>query len=188
MLLARMLAPRLLVAAALAGLLGACGGTATAGGGEASTTPSESPVASSSAVPTDRCELLRPDDFATAGIDGAGEPEATTDGTGSSYCVYAGESGATGGIELDVFPSQDEASAKETYATATGEGPAGQPVPTGGFSDSSFAIDGEVAYLTVRQGLLVLSLAAPNDMNTEAGLVMLAQLAVQRAGSALTGE
>jgi len=183
--LARTDALRLLVAAALAGLLGACGGTAS-DGGDASTTPTEPPVASSSSVPTDLCELLRPEDFATAGIDGAGEPEATTDGTGSSYCVYAGESGATGGIELDVFPNADEASAKETFATATSEGPAGAPV-SGGFAESAFAIDGEVAYLTVRQGLVVLSLAVPNDMNTEAGLVMLAQLAIQRAGSTLTG-
>jgi len=183
---ARPSAIRLLVAATLAGLLGACGGTAS-DGGDASPTPSEPPVATSSGVPTDLCELLRPEDFARAGIDGAGEPEATTDGTGSSYCVYAGESGATGGIELDVFPSPDEATAKETFATATGEGPAGTPISGGSFAESSFAIDGEVAYLTVRQGLVVLSLAVPNDMNTEAGLVMLAQLAIQRAGSTLTG-
>jgi hypothetical protein len=176
---------RLITAAALAGLLAACGGTAS--DGDASTVPTEPPVASPSGVPTDLCELLRPEDFAAAGVDGAGEPEATTDGTGSSYCVYAGESGATGGIELDVFPNADEASAKETFATATAEGPAGKPASTGSFSESSFAIDGEVAYLTVRQGLLVLALAAPNDMNTETGLVMLAQLAIERAGSDLTG-
>ncbi len=183
---ARPYALRLVVAATLAGLLGACGRTAT-DGGDASPTPTEPPVASRSGVPTDLCELLRPEDFSSFGIDGAGEPEATTDGTGSSYCVYAGESGATGGIELDVFPSPDEAAAKETFATATGEGPAGIPVSGGSFAESSFAIDGEVAYLTVRQGLLVLSLAAPNDINTETGLVMLAKLAVERAGSALTG-
>lgn len=176
---------RLVAATALVGLLAACGGTAP--DDEASTAPTEPPVAGASGVPTDLCELLRPEDFAAAGVDGAGEPEATTDGTGSSYCVYAGESGATGGIELDVFPNGDEASARETFETATAEGPAGTPVSSGSFSDSSFAIDGEVAYLTVRQGLLVLSLAAPNDINTETGLVTLAQLAIQRAGSALTG-
>jgi hypothetical protein len=176
---------RLVAASALAGLLAACGGTAQ--DRDASATPTEPPVARASGVPTDLCELLRPEDFAAAGVDGAGEPEATTDGTGSSYCVYAGESGATGGIELDVFPNGDEASARETFETATAEGPAGTPVSAGSFSESSFAIDGEVAYLTVRQGLLVLSLAAPNDINTETGLVTLAQLAIQRAGSALTG-
>jgi hypothetical protein len=176
---------RLVAAAALAGLLAACGGTAS--DGEAATAPTEPPVASSSGVPTDLCELLRPEDFAAAGVDGAGEPEATTDGTGSSYCVYAGESGATGGIELDVFPNADEASAMETFETAIAQGPAGAPASTGSFSESSFVIDGEVASLTVRQGLLVLSLAAPNDINTETGLVTLAQLAIQRAGGTLTG-
>ena len=185
MLHARPATRRLVAATALAGLLAACGGAAS--DGEASTASTEPPVASASGVPTDLCELLRPEDFAAAGVDGAGEPEATTDGTGSSYCVYAGESGATGGIELDVFPNADEASARETFETATAEGPAGKPASTGGFSDSSFAIDGDVAYLTVRQGLLVLSLAAPNDINTETGLVTLAQLAIQRADSALTG-
>ena len=101
-------------------------GGGTASDGEPSTVPSEPPEESESGVATDLCELLRPEDFATAGVDGAGEPEATTDGTGSSYCVYAGESGATGGIELDVFPSADEASAKETFATATARGSRGQ--------------------------------------------------------------
>ena len=182
---ARTATRRLVAAAALAGLLAACGGTAS--DGDVSTVPTEPPVASPSGVPTDLCELLRPEDFAAAGVDGAAEPEATTDGTGASYCVYAGESGATGGIELDVFPNADEASARETFETAVGEGPAGKPAGTGSFSDSSFAIEDEVAYLTVRQGLLVLSLAAPNDINTEAGLAMLAQLAIQRAGSTLTG-
>ena len=177
---------RLLVAAALVMAIAACGGSP--GGGDASAVPTAPPAPSETGVATDLCELLRPEDFAAAGIDGAGEPEATTDGTGSSYCVYAGESGATGGIELDVFPNPDEATAKVTYATATGEGPAGVAAENATFSESAFAIDGGVAYLTVRQGLLVLSLAAPNDMNTETGLVTLARLAIQRAGSALTGE
>jgi hypothetical protein len=47
--------------------------------------------------------LLRPADFGAVGLSGAGAPSINTSG-GDSFCiVYAGVSGAGGGLELDVF-------------------------------------------------------------------------------------
>src|SRR3990172_2468754 len=113
---------RVLAALAIGAIVASCGGTTgTASAGAASpagvaTTP---PVGG---LATIDCGLLAPADFAANGVDGAGTPTDNPDGT-SHYCVYAGSSGATGGIEFDVFPHEDVASAEATYATATGEGP-----------------------------------------------------------------
>jgi len=136
--------------------------------------------ATQAATGADLCALLSPADFATLGVDGAGNPRVTTDESGT-FCVYAGTPGATGGIELDFFANPDEATAKETYATAIGEAPQ-RSAPAGSpFDDASIDNDGEVIYLTARQGRLVLALAAPNDMNVDISLVELAKLAFERA-------
>jgi hypothetical protein len=68
--------------------------------------------------------VLSPNDFTTAGVANAAKPTANVqDGGASAYCVYAGKSGATGGIELDVFApaGPTPADVKETFKTATGE-------------------------------------------------------------------
>jgi hypothetical protein len=166
-----------------------CGGTAsgTAGVSQVPTaskapTTSEAPASAPSTGAID-CSLVSPTDFATVGVDGAGAPTDAPEAS-THYCVYSGTSGATGGIEFDVFPEADIDAAKATYQTVIGEGSSGAP-PTGGtFDEASFAIDGDTAYLAVRQGRLVFALAVPNDINTEAGLVALANLIIERAGAA----
>ena len=93
--------------------------------------------------------------------------------------------GRSAAIELDVSPHADVASAEETYRTAVpARDCAGVPPKGATFSESSFAIDGDVAYIRVRQGKLVFTLSVTNDINTELGLVELANLVVQRAGTA----
>src|SRR5215813_14095300 len=67
---------------------------------------------------------LTPADFQAAGVSGASKPTANVeDGGASAYCVYAGKSSATGGIELDVFhpAGADGREAKATFDTAVGE-------------------------------------------------------------------
>lgn len=182
-----------LVAACLSLAVAACGGTATttptpgqptaAPPATVPPTASVGPTAAASDGTGAVCPWLTPDDFARFGVDGAGTPTDNPDGPDNHYCVYAGRSGATGGIELDVFFGPDVATAKDTYTTATGEGPGGRPATGFPFDQSSFAVDGEVAYLTVRQDTLVIALAIPNDTNAEAGLVELAKLVIQRAMS-----
>ncbi len=167
---------RLVILAVFAVAIAAsCGGAGTSTAG-----PSQA-VATHTGSHMIDCSLLTPADFAAAGIDGAGNPTDNADETGH-YCLYAGTSGATGGIEFDIFPHDDAATATETFDVATAEGPQGAPPAGATFDQSAFAVDGEVAYLTVRQGTLVFALSVPDGANREAGLVGLANLVVQRAG------
>jgi hypothetical protein len=181
-----------MVTLAIAAIVASCGGTATSSpsepAGSAAPASGQAPAAnepppSASTSQAIDCGLLTPADFATFGVDGAAAPSDNPDGT-SHYCVYAGTSGATGGIEFDVFPHDDVAAATDTFQVAIGEGPQGAPPAGSAFDEASLAIDGDVAYLTVRQGRLVFALSVPNDINTEVGLVALANLVVERAGDA----
>ena len=107
-------------------------------------------------------------------------PAIATDEYGA-YCVYAGESGATGGIELDVFRHADHAAAHETYATVVAEAPAGEAPPGASFDEGSFAVAGDVLLLTGRLGTTVVTLAVPSDAATLESIVSLARLAADRA-------
>lgn len=171
-------------------VVAACGGS---GGTQAPVTtataaptatprPEGSAAASDSAAGTVDCSLLSAADLTAAGIAGAGTPSDNADGSGH-YCVYAGTSGATGGIEFDVFPNASVSDAQATYQTVIGEGPPGQPA-TGPFDESSYATADKVAYLAVRKGPLVFALSAPDGPATQAALLGLAVLVIQRAGAA----
>jgi hypothetical protein len=175
------IAPVLLLLATTVGLV-ACGGGSGATPAPASA-PAASPGGGGGGTGAIDCSLLAPADFAANGVQGASDPSDNPDGT-SHYCVYAGTSGATGGIEFDVFPNDSVADAEATYDTALGEGPQGAPPAGGSFSASSFATADGVAYLTVRQGPLVFALSIPDGAAAEASLVALANLVVQRAGPA----
>ena len=176
--------------AAVLALVTACGTTSstilgtTAPTTQETATPTESGAGGGGgAVGLVDCSLLAPSDFADAGITGASDPSDNPDGTGH-YCVYAGTSGATGGIEFDVFPHDAVSDAQATYQTVIGEGPEGQPAAGASFDESSYAVADKVGFLAVRQGPLVFALAAPDDPATEGQLVTLAKLVVERAGAA----
>ena len=173
----------------LASLLAGCGGAAgtAAPGSSAGSTPargaSEAATQGGGAAGRVDCSLLAPSDFTNAGITGASAPSDNPDGS-SHYCVYAGRSGATGGIEFDVFLDDSVDNAKATYETMIGEGPAG-PAPAGAtFDQSSFGAADGYAVLGVRQGLLSFALSAPDSPAAQAALVALAALVVTRAGAA----
>ena len=71
---------------------------------------------------TSLCSVLTPArDFAAAGIDGAGEPEATTDGSARLLRLRR-RVGGDRRHRARRLPHTDEASAKETYATVAAEG------------------------------------------------------------------
>ena len=132
--------------------------------------------------------VLAPDDFKAAGVSGAGKPNANVSDPASAYCVYAGKSGATGGIELDVFdPAGDsEVDAKEAERIAMGEGGLSKPEElklTG--TDSAhwgLAKSGgpELASLCVRRGMLVFTLSVPASKDAKAQLHKLAGLVLER--------
>ena len=207
---------RLAIGAAvgLSVLVAACGGSGgspttggpyappTAAGGASPAAPSATADAGASgggaggatgapvAAGGDYCGLLRPGDFAAAGIQGAGAPTANPDPAGA-YCVYAGVSGATGGIELDVFVGFDAADASSIFVNVRsfvdlGTGKAALPeadevaiLPAGGGSPGYAAI-------AVRKGLLVFGISCPSGDGAADALVALARLVIQR-GSALAG-
>ena len=120
-------------------------------------------------------------------MSGAGTPTANTtgvEGTGA-YCVYAGKSSATGGIEFDVFVTQP-ADTGETYTLTTGE--MSQPVDVAADVGADQAAlvtggPGAPAVIAVRKGVLVFDVGTPSSQAAKAQLVALAKLVIQRAAN-----
>jgi hypothetical protein len=137
-----------------------------------------------SAAAPDLCGLLSPSDFQAAGVTGAKAP--TRNGTGNdAYCVYAGKSSATGGIELDVFIAPDEKEAKATYAEVRGA--PGKAAALAGADQAEVSqLRGPPAYtaISVRKGRLVFGLGVPATAKSQEAVLALARLVLQR-GEAL---
>jgi hypothetical protein len=145
---------------------GALGGTVAAGG--------------------DLCGLLGPGDFAAVGVTGAGTPSKNSDAPTDAYCVYAGVSSATGGIEFDVFIGDPDATYQEIKSNggillddATGELP--------GVSAAGIQLNGpgKMATIGVKKGHLTFDIGFPTNANARAQLIALAKLVLQR-GSGLS--
>ena len=69
----------------------------------------------------DLCKLLGPGDLTAAGVGGAGGPTENNQPPDAWFCVYRGESSATGGIELDVFLSDSATAAHDVFPDLFGE-------------------------------------------------------------------
>ena len=132
---------------------------------------------------------LAPADFQAAGVANAGKASANVqDGGASVYCVYAGKSAATGGIELDVFypAGSSVADAKETFKTSVSEGGSGlKPIAIAGADEAlwspSLKSGGPAfASATVRRGTLVFSLGIPASANAQSQLTKLVEIVLGR--------
>jgi hypothetical protein len=132
---------------------------------------------------------LTPADFHGVGVSDASKASANVqDGGASVYCVYAGKSSATGGIELDVFnpAGASVAEAKETLRFAIGEGTAGlTPITLAGADEAQWSAattSGGPAFaaLAVRRGTLVFVLGIPAGANARMQLTQLAAIVLQR--------
>ncbi len=133
--------------------------------------------------------VLTPADFQTVGITNAAKPTANVQDAGASVDrVYAGKSGATGGIELDVFnpAGTNAADARETFKTsiAEGGGPM-KPMSIAGADEAQWspnAVSGgpPFASATVRRGMLVFSLSMPAHANAQEQLMKLSLLILSR--------
>jgi len=129
-------------------------------------------------------------DFKAVGVAGAAaKPAANVQDAGAStYCVYAGKSAATGGIELDVFnpagSNRDEVMV--TYVNAMGEaGAAGKPIKLAGADEARWApaaVSGGPAYalIGVRRGTVVFVVGIPAGKDAQAQLTKLAALVLGR--------
>ena len=132
------------------------------------------------------CGLLGPGDFAAVGLVGAGVPTLNGDGTTEAYCVYAGKSSGTGGIEFDAFAGTT-ADAPGTYQTVVGEGRGGQDaaslLPGADAAAINLASDGGSAVIAVRAGKLVFAIGFPASDRAKSQLTTLAQLVLERAAA-----
>ena len=133
--------------------------------------------------------VLTAADFQSVGITNASKPSANVnDGGASVYCVYAGKSSATGGIELDVFnpAASSVADAKETFQTAVAEGTSGlKPIKIAGTDEAQWSAatkSGGPAFASIgiRRGTLVFVLGIPASANAQTQLTKLSALVLER--------
>jgi hypothetical protein len=173
---------------------GACSSQATATGSTAPTRTARStatlaptPTTGSTvlggpvAVGGDLCGLLGPGDFASVGVVGAVMPTKNSDDASDAYCVYSGVSGATGGIEFDVYLGDAAATYQEillnggiTTNDAVGDLP--------GVTAAGTTMDGagDMATIGVQKGQLTFDIDIPTSASARAELISLAVLVLQR--------
>ena len=162
--------------------LAACGG-----GAAKSPTPAPSGLFSPGIVPTmeQLCALLTPDDWTAAGLAGAGPPEMDDDGpgTGSAYCIYNGASGATGGLELDVFVLPTIGDAQLTYAQILQSIPNPSAPDLSGVDEAAIDTNIEPGFgaILARAGKLVVTITLPTSGGTADQLTALTNLVLGRA-------
>jgi len=102
----------------------------------------------------------------------------------SAYMVYAGKSGATGGIEFDVFYTDDP---EETFANASCE-VAGLVKTTLEVSADDAVLatgldtgrGGKWATITVRNGRLVFCISIPDSGQAQTQLIALSKIVLER--------
>jgi hypothetical protein len=165
-------------------MLGFAVAIACAAGAAAARVPAAIPPGSGALM----CALT-PADFQAAGIPNASKPTANVQDKGAGvYCVYAGKSSATGGIELDVFypAGANGAEVKATYETAIGESSTGlKPIAIAGADEARWApsaVSGGPPFgtIAVRRGSLVFVLGVPANPKAQEQLTKLAQAVLAR--------
>jgi hypothetical protein len=118
-------------------------------------------------------------------VPGAKAP--TRNGTGNdAYCVYAGKSSSTGGIEFDAFIVATN-DAKSTYAEIRDAGTARAVALAGADQAEISQVKGPPAFtlIAVRKGRLVFGIGVPATAKSQDAVVGLAKLVLQR-GDAMT--
>jgi hypothetical protein len=139
------------------------------------------------------CKLLGPGDFAAAGISGAGGP-SENNSPPAYFCVYRGQSSATGGIEFDAWTSDTVAEAHDGFLDLFGEfDPSDDTtVPIPGADEASLSLPSSVsstdpALIGVRKGTLTFGIGVgvpfADAAKTGESLRDLAALVVQRAAA-----
>ena len=137
--------------------------------------------------------VLTPADFQLAGVRGTIKPTVNLDDGGkSAYCTYTAQSGAHGGVELDVFyPAGDsQTDVEQTYKTVMNEDPANyQQLTVAGASEATIALSipqtgyKPFAAIVVRRGDLVFTISLPTGPQTKAQLVRLSEVVLSRLKS-----
>ena len=159
-------------------VLVACGGGAK--------TPSPTTIPSQGVPTADQlCKLLTVDDWTAVGLTGAHEPSVSDDGpgTGSAYCVYEGASGATNGLELDVFVGPTVGDATNTFATIAQSLPPSSAPNISGIDDGLINTSADQGFgaILIRAGKLVVTITLPLSADAVSQLTSLTQTVLSRA-------
>ena len=170
---------------ALPFVLAAC----SVGMGTAATPTPPPGLFSPGVVPTAHqlCQLLTPADWTAAGLTGARAPSIDDDGpgTGSAYCTYGSNSGATGGLELDVFVGATVDDASYTYATINESIPTPAVPNLSGVDQAAINPNMEPGYgaIVARAGRLVVTVSLPTSNSAATQLTSLTALVQGRAAA-----
>ena len=135
--------------------------------------------------------VLTQHDFQTFGTVVEAKPTVNLDDNGASaYCVYRGKSGATGGVELDVFyPAGSNADEiANTWKATLGSDPGTQyePEHVPGTDESAFSLNvpqpGHVPFAAnaVRRGDLIFTISLPSSPVAKTELLKLSQVVLSR--------
>ncbi len=155
---------------------GAAGGGATGG---------------SVAAGNDLCGLLGPGDFAAQGISGTGSPTENNADNSNVYCVYAGKSAGTGGVEFDAFLADTKADSEATFISTSApmldfEGAGKAAFPDADGAKLRTDIPDGYAGIAIWKGRLVFDIGIPKSDQAKDQLIALAKLVLQRSAG-LTG-
>ncbi len=147
----------------------------------ATATPGNGALGGIVAAGGDLCGLLGPGDFSAVGVTGSGTPSKNSDGPTDAYCVYSGVSGASGGIEFDIFIG-DSASMYQLILQNAGisSNDATRDLP--GVDAAGTALSGPdgMAAIGVKKGQLAFDIDIPTSAGARAPLISLAKLVLQR--------
>jgi hypothetical protein len=141
-------------------------------------------IATPARAAEDLCALLSPADFQAAGVTGTKTPTKNPDANGA-YCVYAGKSSGTGGVEFDVFTAPDASEAQAIYKELRYSFPAAvgpKALPDADQSEVA-KLAGPPVYtsIIVRKGKLVFCIGVPASAKSQDAVIALARLVLQRA-------
>jgi hypothetical protein len=130
------------------------------------------------------CALLTPLDWSQFQFSNATQPQVNGD-PGSAYCVYAGQSGSTGGLELDSFIDASVADAQGTFNTIAGEMIGAQTVDLPGADEALMSpnVDGTFGAIVARAGRFTYTISLPTSEGARVQLETLAGLVLSRAQS-----
>jgi hypothetical protein len=179
-----------LFALALPLLVAACSGGPASSPTPAAPTPTAAPsgapsVPASGGLPSanDLCALLTPLDWSQFQFSNATQPRVNSDAPGDAYCVYAGQSGSSGGLELDSFVSASVADAQGTFNTMAGDMAGAETVDLPGADEALISpnIDGTFGAIAVRAGRFAYTISLPTSDSARVQLETLARLVISRA-------
>jgi hypothetical protein len=134
------------------------------------------------------CELLTPADFTAAGVTGTTPAEAVTDEYGGVFCVYAGRSAGTGGVEFDLFrrttPAEDEQLWENVASFAHDSTATRESLPGSEDLRLSLAVGSPpYAAIAVKTATLVFTIGVPPGPGAEKALLELARSVIKRASA-----